>query len=62
MQAARDQFDISERQACRYLRVNSRMVRYVRIAKNDAELRARLEEPECVNGFDTMRLYLSSIC
>ena len=44
MQAARDQFDISERQACRYLRVNRRMVRYVRIAKNDAELRARLEE------------------
>jgi putative transposase len=44
VQAARDQFDISERQACRYLRVNRRMVRYVRIAKNDAELRARLEE------------------
>ena len=44
VQAARDQFDISERQACRYLRVNRRMIRYVRIAKNDAELRARLEE------------------
>lgn len=28
----------------RYLRVNRRMVRYVRIAKNDAELRARFEE------------------
>jgi putative transposase len=43
VQAARDQFDISERQACRYLRVNRRMIRYVRIVKNDAELRARLE-------------------
>ena len=44
MQAARDQFGISERQACRYLRVNRRMVRYVRIAKDDAPLRLRLEE------------------
>ncbi len=38
------QFDISERQVCRYLRVNRRMIRYVRIAKDDGELRARLEE------------------
>ncbi len=44
VQAARDQFDISERQACRYLCVNRRMVRYVRIAKDDGALRARLEE------------------
>jgi len=43
VQAARGQFDISERQACRYLRVN-RMVRYVRVAKDDDALRARLEE------------------
>ena len=44
MQAAREQFDISERQACRYLRVNRRMVRYVPIDKNDGALRARLVE------------------
>ena len=44
MQAARDQFGISERQACRYLRVNRRMVRYIRIVKDDTKLRARLEE------------------
>ena len=44
MQAARDQFGISERQACRYLRVNWRMVRYIRIVKDDTKLRARLEE------------------
>jgi putative transposase len=44
VQAARDQFDLSERQACRYLCVNRRMVRYVRIEKHDGELRARLEE------------------
>lgn len=44
MQAARDQFDISERQACRFLRINRRMIRYVRVEKNDAELRGRLEE------------------
>jgi putative transposase len=44
VQAAQDQFDISERQACRYLRVNRRMIRYVRIAKDDGPLRARLEE------------------
>ena len=44
MQAAREQFDISERQACRYLRVNRRMVRYVPIDKNDGVLRARLVE------------------
>ena len=35
MQAARDQFGISERQACRYLRVNRRMVRYIRIVKSE---------------------------
>ena len=44
MQAAREQLDISERQACRYFKANRRMVRYVRIAKDDGPLRARLEE------------------
>ena len=44
MQEARDQFGISERQACRYLRVNRRMVRYIRIVKDKTKLRARLEE------------------
>ena len=44
MQAAKDQFGISERQACRYLRVNRRMVRYIRVVKDDSELRRRLEE------------------
>lgn len=33
MQAAQEQLDISERQACRYLQANRRMIRYVRIAK-----------------------------
>lgn len=36
--------DISERQACRYVGANRRMVRYVRIVKDDGPLRARLEE------------------
>ena len=44
MQATRKQLDISERQACRYLGVNRRMVRYVRVVKDDVSLRARLEE------------------
>ena len=44
MQAARTQLDISERQACRYLQANRRMIRYVRIPKDDAALRHRLEE------------------
>ena len=44
VQKARDQFGISERQACRYLRVNRRMVRYIRIVKDKTKLRARLEE------------------
>jgi putative transposase len=44
VQAAREQLDISERQACRYLNVNRRMVRYVRIPKDDGALRSRLEE------------------
>jgi putative transposase len=44
VQAVREQFDISERQACRYLRINRRMIRYVRIVKDDVVLRARLEE------------------
>ena len=61
MQAARDQFDISERQACRYLRVNRRMVRFVWIAKNDTELRARLEElaaERCRFGFRRLAVLL----
>ena len=36
--------DISERQACRYLRANRRMVRYVRRRPDDVALRKRLEE------------------
>ena len=36
--------DISERQACRYVQANRRMIRYVRIPKDDAALRRRLEE------------------
>jgi putative transposase len=44
VQAVREQLDISERQACRYLRINRRMIRYVRIPKDDAALRRRLEE------------------
>ena len=44
MQAAREKLDISERQACRYLEANRRMIRYVRIAKDDGPLRSRLEE------------------
>jgi putative transposase len=44
VQAAREQLDISERQACRYVGAARRMVRYVRMAKDDGPLRARLEE------------------
>jgi hypothetical protein len=44
VQAVRDQLDISERQACRYVQANRRMVRYIRIPKDDGPLRARLEE------------------
>jgi len=44
VQAVRERLDISERQACRYLNVNRRMVRYVRIPKDDGALRVRLEE------------------
>jgi putative transposase len=44
VQVARGQLDISERQACRYLGVNRRMIRYVRVAKDDGPLRRRLEE------------------
>jgi putative transposase len=44
VQAVRDQLDISERQVCRYINVNRRMIRYVRIPKDDGPLRARLEE------------------
>jgi putative transposase len=44
VQAVRDELDISERQACRYVNANRRMVRYVRIPKDDGPLRARLEE------------------
>ncbi len=44
MQAAREQLDISERQACRYLQANRRMIRYIRMSKDDGPLRARLEE------------------
>ena len=35
--------DISERQACRYLKANRRMVRYVRRRPEDSTLRIRLE-------------------
>ena len=38
VQAARDQFGISEWQACRYLRVNRRMVRNIRIVKDDPKI------------------------
>ena len=44
MQAAREQLDVTERQACRYVGANRRMIRYVRIPKDDVELRSRLEE------------------
>ncbi|MGB9650287.1 MAG: IS3 family transposase, partial [Candidatus Cybelea sp.] len=44
VQAAREQLDISERQACRYVRANRRMIRYARIPKDDVPLRSRLEE------------------
>ncbi len=44
MQAAREQLDISERQACRYAQANRRMIRYVRMLKDDQQLRHRLEE------------------
>ena len=44
MQAAREQLDISERRACRYVEANRRMIRYVRIPKDDGPLRRRLEE------------------
>jgi putative transposase len=44
VQAAREQLDISERQACRYVQANRRMIRYVRIPKDDGALRRRLEE------------------
>ena len=44
VQAARKQLDVSERQACRYLQANRRMIRYVHLPKDDAPLRARLEE------------------
>lgn len=36
MQAAREQLDITERQACRYVQANRRMIRYVRIPKDAA--------------------------
>jgi len=44
VQAVRDQLDISGRQVCRYINVNRRMIRYVRIPKDDGPLRTRLEE------------------
>lgn len=44
MQAARQQLDISERQACRYVQANRRMIRYASLPKDDGALRARLEE------------------
>ena len=44
VQAIREKLDISERRACRYVRANRRMIRYIRIPKNDGPLRARLEE------------------
>jgi putative transposase len=43
-QAVRKQLDITERQTCRYLGANRRMIRYVRKAKDDAALRSGLEE------------------
>jgi putative transposase len=44
VQAPQEQLDISERQACRYIRANRRMIRYVRIPNDDVPLRTRLEE------------------
>jgi putative transposase len=44
VQAARKQLDISERQACRYVQANRRMIRYARKPQDDGALRARLEE------------------
>ena len=44
VQAAQEQLDISERQACRCVRANRRMIRYVRIPKDAVPLRTRLEE------------------
>jgi putative transposase len=44
VQAVRDHLDMSERQACRYIDANRRMIRYIRIPKDDGPLRARLEE------------------
>jgi len=41
VQAAQEQLDISERQACRYVRANRRMIRYVSIPKDDVPLRTR---------------------
>lgn len=43
VQAIQKMLDISERQACRYLKANRRMVRYVRRRPEDSTLRLRLE-------------------
>ena len=45
MQAIQKMLDISERQACRFLRANRRIVRYVRCRPGDANLKKRLEDP-----------------
>jgi len=44
VQAVRSELGISQRRACRYIVVNRRMVRYVRIDKNDGPIRERLCE------------------
>jgi putative transposase len=44
VQAIRKQLDITERQVCRYLGANRRMIRYIGKAKDDAVLRSSLEE------------------
>src|SRR6185312_1000898 len=40
--AVRDALHISERAACRYVDANRRMVRYIRIIRDDGELREKL--------------------
>jgi putative transposase len=44
VQTIQAMLDISERQACRYLGANRRMVRYVHQRQDDTALRTRLEE------------------
>jgi putative transposase len=44
VQTIQAMLDISERQACRYLGANRRMVQYLHQRQDDTALRTRLEE------------------